>query len=80
MILLIQANLSAMLVHIATGHHTCVKIDLPLPSHSGLWLWDGSLILTLMLLVDNLAIKKLCKKPEKMTEPLAHGYSSESYR
>ena len=34
--------------------------------------------LTLMLLVANLADTKGCKKPEKMTETLANGYSSES--
>ena len=31
-----------------------------------------------MLLVANLAKTKLCKKHEKFTETLAHGYSSES--
>ena len=35
-------------------------------------------ILTLMLLVANLANTKWCKKPWKMTETLAHVYSSES--
>ena len=34
--------------------------------------------LTCMLLVANLANTKWYKKPEKMTETLAHGYSSES--
>ena len=33
---------------------------------------------TLILLVANLANRKLCKKHEKMTEMLAYGYSSES--
>ena len=33
---------------------------------------------TLLLLVANLANTKLCKNTEKMTEILAHGYSSES--
>ena len=36
--------------------------------------------LTLMLLVANLANTKGCKKPEKITETLANGYSSESTR
>ena len=35
-------------------------------------------VLSLMLLVANLAITKLYKKTEKMTEIMAHGYSSES--
>ena len=34
--------------------------------------------LTLLLLVANFANAKWCKKPEKMTETLSHGYSSES--
>ena len=34
--------------------------------------------LTLMLLVANLANTKLCRKHKKITETLAHGYSSES--
>ena len=34
--------------------------------------------LTLMLLVANLANTKRCKKPRKITETLANGYSSES--
>ena len=35
-------------------------------------------LLTIILRVDNLAITKGCKKTEKMTVTLAHGYSSES--
>ena len=35
-------------------------------------------VLTLMLLVANLAITKLYKIPEKITETLSDGYSSES--
>ena len=34
--------------------------------------------LALMLLLANLANTKWCKNPKKMTETLAHGYSSES--
>ena len=33
-----------------------------------------------MLLVANLANTKICKKPRKITETLANGYSSESTR
>ena len=36
------------------------------------------MFLTIMLLVANMANTKWCKKTEKMTETLAHGYSSES--
>ena len=37
-------------------------------------------ILTLMLVVVNLANTKLCKSPETMPETLAHWYSFESTR
>ena len=36
------------------------------------------ILLTLMLLVANLAITKWCKQSQKLTEALAHGFSSES--
>ena len=46
-----------------------------------IWFWEFfieiPLVLTLMLLVDNLAIRKSCKKPEKLPKTLTHGYSSE---
>ena len=41
-----------------------------------LYIHDG--VLTLMLLVADLANTKGCKKPEKLTETLVPGYSSES--
>ena len=43
-------------------------------------IWNGSLSLTLMLLVANLWRYKMMQKPLKMTGTLANGYSSKSTR
>ena len=46
--------------------------------HFFLYIYEKTVLLNLMLLAANLANTKICKKPEKITETLANGYSSES--